>query len=372
MSKRIVICVNSHSPLLGGCEKVTQKIAEYLGDFYDVIVMTRRYPGRDHSSFTNYKVMDYLQNDANGFMKQLQAVHPDVVLIYSDLFDFFRQIINKPSTYKTILAPCGANYVFNNPSAANTVYRRSDNINSIICHSTHERDYKFYNIEKFSQKLTIIPNGIDLDEFDDNHLNREEIASELRINHSDISKKWVLSVSNFFPGKGREHLADILNQLPSEEFLYIQVCSKMSFPVGETLEIIWRRQMTQAGINFTLAKNISREYTVGLFKNSNVFIFPSEKEVAPLVLLECMAARLPWVSTDVGNAKDLSGGVCITAAKNSKYYNIIDVRVKKLLASAMEKIWHTPQQADGGRLQIEQSMQWNKLLPRYKEVIKQV
>ena len=131
----------------------------------------------------------------------------------------------------------------------------------------------------------------------------------------------------------------------------------------------WRRRLSKTDINFVLAKDISRKYTVGLFKNSNVFLFPSEKEVAPLVLLECMTAKLPWVSSDVGNAKDLSGGVCITAAKNSKYYNAIDTRVKKLLASGIKKVWDMPQYANEGRFSIEQSLTWNKILPKYKEVI---
>lgn len=373
MSKKVVICVNSFSPLLGGCEKVVQKLAEYLGQHYEVIVMTRRYPGRRHDSFIDYKVVEYLPNDATGFLKGLKRMSPDVILIYSDLFDFFRFLISQPIlNCHLIIAPCGANYVHNNRSFAKTLHKQSNHINSIICHSIYDRDYKFYNTDRFAHKITVIPNGVDLEEFDQNNTTREEIAQQLNIKQEDIQKRWVLNVSNFFPGKGQEHLVDILNRLPVDEFIYIQVYSKMSFAVGGTLEMKWRIDLSKTKINHVLAKDISRSLVVSLFKNSNVFVFPSEKEVAPLVLLECMAAKLPWASTDVGNAKGLSGGICIAAAKDTKYYSVIDERVKTLMTKAILKIWDMPIIAEEGRYDIEQSMTWDKILPQYHSVVESV
>ena len=82
-----------------------------------------------------------------------------------------------------------------------------------------------------------------------------------------------------------------------------------------------------------------------------------------------MAANLPWISTDVGNAKELPGGVCTTAVKNTKRYNVIDTRVKRLLASGIKKVWDMPQYANEGRLCIEKSLTWNKILPKYREII---
>ena len=54
-------------------------------------------------------------------------------------------------------------------------------------------------------------------------------------------KKWILNVSNFFPGKGQENIPKILNQVKSlEDVLYIQVCSDIEFNVGKTLESSWK------------------------------------------------------------------------------------------------------------------------------------
>jgi len=364
--------VNSFSPLTGGCEKVSYKLAEYLSDYYEVSVITRRYPGRNHANFTKFKVLEYLPNDQAVFLNGLKNIHPDIVLIYSDLFDFFRQIILSEVNYKLVIAPCGANFLYTNKSMASYLYKSSHKIDGIICHSKYDRDYKFFNSERFQDRLEVIPNGVDLAEFDENTLSREEIANSLKMNSDKVSQKWILNVSNFFPGKGQEHLANILKRLPSDDFLYIQVCSKMSFDVGESLEIRWKQRISHSSVSFLLAKNISRETVIGLFKNSNVFAFPSEKEVAPLVLLECMAARLPWVSTDVGNSRGLKGGSCITAAKDTRFYNVFDERVNSIFAQEIQNNWESPAVGEEGRYQIESSMTWNKIMPQYHSLIERM
>jgi len=107
-------------------------------------------------------------------------------------------------------------------------------------------------------------------------------------------------VSNFFPGKGQEHIINILDKLPNkEDYSYLQISSNIDFSIGKTLENKWNNQVMQChNLDIRWLKNLSRQDTIGYFKNSNVFVFTSEKEVAPIVTLESMAARLPWVSTD--------------------------------------------------------------------------
>jgi len=44
---------------------------------------------------------------------------------------------------------------------------------------------------------------------------------------------------------------------------------------------------------------------------ADVFLFTSQIECAPIVILEAMAAGLPWVSFDVGNVRELPGGIVV-------------------------------------------------------------
>jgi glycosyltransferase involved in cell wall biosynthesis len=44
---------------------------------------------------------------------------------------------------------------------------------------------------------------------------------------------------------------------------------------------------------------------------ADAFLFPSRIECAPLVIVEAMAAGVPWVSYDVGNVRELAGGIVV-------------------------------------------------------------
>ena len=56
---------------------------------------------------------------------------------------------------------------------------------------------------------------------------------------------------------------------------------------------------------------ISREETVRLVKTASVYAMSSMWEAFPVSLVEAMSAGVPWVSTDVGIAKYLPGGVVV-------------------------------------------------------------
>lgn len=56
---------------------------------------------------------------------------------------------------------------------------------------------------------------------------------------------------------------------------------------------------------------ISREETVRLVRTASVYAMSSMREAFPVSLIEAMSAGVPWVSTDVGIAKYLPGGVVV-------------------------------------------------------------
>lgn len=364
MRPKLAICTNFFHPSVGGGEIVVKKIVEHLSKDYDVFVFARRHPGRNHGDFSNYKVVEYSQVDFAHFSSKLNQVNPDLVMIYSDLFDFFRNIAGSGGQYKLIIAPCGANWLYSHGRGMKILqkqmFRRTD---AIICHSSVDRDYAMFS--GMGNKLHIIPNGVELENFNDNQLTRNDLCAE------GSQKRWILNVSNFFPGKGQEYLPDILQQLPSpENICYFQLCNSLRYPFALELEAKWKSnisQLTSIGMQVKLLHDLPREKVIGFFKQSNVFVFPSEKEVAPLVLLEAMAAELPWVSCDVGNSTELEGGLCIKTSKNSSYHSLIDKRVKKAFAMHIQTLWNNSYPS--GKKQIEEKFCWEKILPQYSSLI---
>ena len=364
---KIVLCTNHFSPSTGGAEVVVHKIATYLSADYEVVVLTRRLPGRDHKDFTDFTVVEYMPGDVNTFMQKMKSLAPQIVFIYSDVFDFTRQLITKNIFGKLVIALCGANWIHNNRNYAKLLYRHLGQIEQFICHSTYDRDYKFCNgVKDIFKKTLVIPNGVDIDEFDNNSLTREELSAQYDV---DPAKRWVLNVSNFFPGKGQMHMLPIMKELGSE-YKYIQVSCDTPFLVGQKLENAWKTSLRKEKIPVIFAKNIPRKNVVGFMKLSNVFSFTSEKEVAPLVILEAMAAKLPWVSADVGHVRGLRGGRPIQALKDRRYHSLFDDRVYKLFTQAIRDV--TNSWGDNGYNQVRDELDWKKILPQYGSLFKKL
>lgn len=364
---KILVCTNHFAPLVGGCELVTGKIADaFVGRGHTVYVATRRVRGRNASRYKRYKFVEYTPGDWRRFRLALNDIDPDVIFIYSDVFDFTRHLLAEHQG-RIVLALCGANWLYDNKNYVRMVYRHP-RLTDIICHSEHDRDYKLCSNSNMGKKTVVIPNGIDLEEFDSNHLGRQELLPEF------MQHKWILNVSNFFPGKGQQHIPDILSRLPDKkQYLYLQISSDIDFAIGARLESVWQKECAlrlklNKNVTVKLLKNIPREQVIGYFKSSNAFLFSTEKEVAPIVLLEAMAAELPWVAADVGNARGLQGGKVITAMKDSRYHSVFDDRVKTLFAKSIEDVLAKPFLGEQGRKQIE-TMTWDKILPRYVSLI---
>lgn len=364
---KISICVNSFHPYTGGSEKVCYYLSDFLSkNGFEVSVITRRNKQRKHKDIP-FNVFEYGSGDYNQFKQIITKLKPDILIIYSDVFDFFRHIIISDITSKIILCPCGANWLHTNKNFVNVFYRNINKFSNIICHSTQDRDYKLCSTDGIKNKLSVIPNGTDIEEFDGVKLTRDDLRPEYKF------KKWILNVSNFFPGKGQNHIIRILNKLSKpEDYAYIQICSDIEYSIGQTLENNWKKLCSQSlnkQIKYVLEKNISRDKVIGYFKNSNVFAFTSEKEVAPLCILESMTSLLPWVSVDIGNVRDLKGGKYIPAIKDSNFNSIFDERVSNIFAKSIEDLSVNSVIAEDGRHQIESELNWTKILPQYMEVI---
>ena len=246
-------------------------------------------------------------------------------------------------------------------------HRQSSNIESIICHSEHDRDYKFCS-GPLESKTVVIPNAVNLDEFDSNTITREYLAHKYKL---DSNQHWIINVANFFPGKGQAHMIDVARGLEHlGDFLYIQISNDIEFSVGAQLETLWKKKIHTSKLsNSHLLKNIPREDVVAFFKASNLFVLTSEKEVAPLVVLESMAARTPWVSFDVGNVRGLDGGKFVTCQKDRRYHCMINPREIRLFQKHMQDLWSVPALGDLGRRQIEREMTWDQVLPQYRALV---
>ena len=112
-----------------------------------------------------------------------------------------------------------------------------------------------------------------------------------------------MTVANHYHGKGHNHLLRWFVQLGRTD-VTLAIIGKMTD--GGCWNDCVRAGKSIPGVVFF--EDLPREEVVAALKEADLFWFGSEIECFPLVILEAMAAGIPWLSMDVGNVAELSGG----------------------------------------------------------------
>ncbi|MBA7507586.1 N-acetyl-alpha-D-glucosaminyl L-malate synthase [subsurface metagenome] len=148
-----------------------------------------------------------------------------------------------------------------------------------------------------NREVSVIPNGIDLDRFQD--LNPRTIREGLKVNSDE---RLILFVGGLKPTKGLEYLIQAMSSISQSEM-------KMKLLlVGQGEE---RDRLEQLAKNLGLSSYVKfvgevpykevPEYMAA----SDVFVLPSLSEGFPNVILEAMASGMPIVATRVGGLAEI-------------------------------------------------------------------
>jgi glycosyltransferase involved in cell wall biosynthesis len=226
----------------------------------------------------------------------------------------------------------------------------------VICHSKGW-DYQWCRDDNIP--YTIIPNGVNLEEFENNTI-------DFRKKYKIKEKHIILNVSNYFYGKGQENLGKISKYLREfrDDFIIVSISNSIKYPYDKVFLERAKRGFGKEKCLFL--RDIPREDVIAAYKGSDVFLFPSRKEVAPLVLWEARAAKIPWVSWSVGDACSHHDGLChVYCVPDKKGYIIADDHAVSSLAqfTARSMGGKEPEYYD----EVIQH-DWKNIVPLYHEV----
>jgi len=367
---KIFILVNHSWPHTGGCEKVVQQIAESLYNQFncECHILSKSYSGSPmHHNNVLYKS---LSPSPQKFLREILQEKPDHILVYSDMFVHWPYLLNNVSSIKCgkTIALVGMNAMRQDGRLLQKLIKSKDDIN-VVVHSKKYIDYlmcKHYKIP-----VSVIPNGVDLPEFQNCNI---DFRDKYNI---DKNKKIILCVSNFFPGKGQQYLPAIIKKVQKrvKDSILISICSDVDFPLAYNLQNNFLIEAKKENIGFRLLKNLDRETVVSAFLAADVFAFPSQKEVAPLVLIESMAAHTPWVSLPVGNSTELAGGIIVPNKNldmdNNFVYNdeISDI-FSKALIKVLENKGYRDKLTSEGKIQVQSDFCFDMIVNKYYDLIK--
>jgi len=360
---KLGICCNFSWPHIGGSESVIQSIAESLvfDMGYEVTIFTFSEKVETHD-FNLHRVPCL---KGKGFIKQINQM--DHVMVYSDSFWEWETIVSNIDRIKpkVTIVLVGMYNMFSNEHIYD-MFRGDIHRYNVV---THSADKSYETCLSDDIPVMIIPNGVDLDEFRED---RVDFRKKYGIKENHI----ILNVANFFYGKGQEEIPLVCDELDRrfvgtiENWAVVSISSSIQYPYEK--RFIQKYKSLIKPYNNYFLRNIPREDVVAAFKESDVFLFTSKKEVSPLVILEAEAAGLPWISADVGDIMNRKGGEVIGIDKvDERGYKVFTPSSIKCYAKSVERIltireWRD-QLREEGQKGIEER-DWKNIVPMYHEV----
>lgn len=222
----------------------------------------------------------------------------DNIIVYSDAFINLIHLLKMNSMFnkKIIIFPVGFTGIKSSSALKEMVIKNIDKLH-FVCHDSSYVDAKFLNENSIT--YDIIPNGVCQKEF---KFTNKLLSSNLR--------KKIVCVANTFPKKGHAELLQVCDLLSKELELELEVfCHTPSWDVGKRLQnqLLQFCKSKNYKVSFQIDK--SRSDIIKGLESSDLFLFCSLKEVAPLCIIESAAAGLPWISFNVGNVSQVKGGL---------------------------------------------------------------
>ena len=155
-------------------------------------------------------------------------------------------------------------------------------------------------LSEYKDKIHIIPNGIDLDEFKVNY-SKIECREKLNL---PLNKKIILFFGYLTPYKSPDILlrvfAEILKNKPDTTLL---------FAGNGNMENYLKKLSNELGVeeNVIFSGFIEKEWRSLYYRSSDIFCLPSSMstECYPLAILEAMASEVPVVASEIGGIPDI-------------------------------------------------------------------
>ena len=327
---KILLVSHTFEPELNGVSRVVSMLAESLvSRGCEVTVATQFNATRKSLIWKGVKIEQFkISGNAISGIKgevaryesfiqngnwDIQHHHACQIWGFDALLDWFsyknRKIIVTPHGFSQLHNPDWKNY-FSSFKKVNT------HIDAFTCLSENAKEKTFLE-NAGVENIKVIQNGIDLEEFGINEANRLQIGDSVCPDYKSgqADKFQILNVSNHVSTKGHKILYELAQKFP--EIMVSNVGKPVNIEkwnlgkLGLKLPCYYECKLQSVMTPNFHTLNLSRLELISAYQQADIFVMPSDIEAAPLVILEAMAAGLPWVSFDVGNVKELAGGLVV-------------------------------------------------------------
>lgn len=349
---RILHTVEFYHPSVGGAQEVVRQLSERLARLgHDVTVATTRLPERDFNIYNGVEIEEFeiSGNAVQGFSGEVERYSKfllesdfDIIMNYAAqqwTTDLTLPILDKISA-KKVLVPCGFSGLglqqYQNYFEQMKTWLKSYDV--CVYLSNDYQDINFARSCRSAENYVIIPNGAAAEEFDQK-LNID-IRTKLNIPRNHFL---ILHVGSHTGMKGHREAIKIFKKAKIRNATLLIVAN--IFGGGCTGSCLLAEKLykynpfSKLSDKKLIVKSLSRLETVAAYLEADLFLFPSNIECSPIVLFESMASKTPFLTTDVGNSKEIiewtSGGKLLPTVKSKKGSIKADVRKSTKLLEAL-------------------------------------
>jgi glycosyltransferase involved in cell wall biosynthesis len=367
---------------MGGSGEVVREVSERLvARGHDVTVATSTLEERSSREHAGVSIVEFpisgnlaggFRGDTNGYLDFLRTANVDLMMNYAlQQWTADLALLAAPElTYGKVMTTCGLSGL--HMPAFDSYFRylhfHLRHFDRLIFHSASYRDAE-YAKKHGLDNTAVIPNAVRAEEF------AVPPPSGFRARHGIPEDAFlVLTVANYTGGKGQDELIEIIDQAHIGRTTVLLVGKNFidPRPVEEVMAKPIARLLAHSGGDKTaICMQLPRDEVVQAFFAADLFLFPSLIECSPLVLFETSAAGTPFISSDVGNAREIAEwtgcGLIAPGRMHETGHTFVDV---PKAARMVEELFRDPDRrramAARGRKNVLEHYTWDKIVDQYE------
>lgn len=335
MKKRVIHVI--HSLSRGGSENALLRAIQKINGEHLFITLYSK--GEMYQEYTenSIKVININQKnifDRNAIDKTKTIIadfKPNLIITNLLHADIFGRLVLKKVTNTPIIPYLQTTYNFRRYLPA----RLFEGLTKYLVkeYLANSQSVKKYYVERYnidSKKIYVVPNGIEISNYDSSKANTKLIRT-LNLRNRTV----ITCVANLLPNKGHRYL------LEAFEKIFIKYPDVKLLICGDGVE---RNNLINQIKNYRSKSNIiflgKRSDVPSILRISDIFVLPTLFEGMSNAIMEAMASRLPVITTDIEENRELiehkkSGLLCPIKNSSSIAYWIDELVNDKNLRSSL-------------------------------------
>ena len=385
----ILHTVELYSPSQGGMQEVVKRLSETLVQLsHSVTVATSKLPEREFNKLNGVTIKEFdiggnfvkgVSGDIEKYQDFVRKGDFDIVTNFAAqqwATDAILPILSEIKA-KKVFVPTGFSALYN-PLYKEYFENMKGWIKEYDMNVFLSNDYRDINFARMYgleyRKIKVIPNGASANEFSSNITGN--IRKKLRIPQNCFL---ILLVGSHTGAKGHIEAMEIFKKARIKNTVFLIVAN--SFERGCTDYCKMHASLFRFSVKGNLSNkklivtSLNRKETVSAYKEANLFLFPSKIECSPIVLFEACASKTPFLTTDVGNSREIiewtQGGMLLPTKKDRKGFShvMIDESTRML-----EKIRYDQKLlnnlAEKGYMSWKKKFTWERIANQYESLYK--